>query len=148
MARDACNALYFLVYTMMYSQSQRANWFQVSLAGTLKQFGISQQRIASLRNLGIVVHPQTIKASIAASSASHLERVKEFFQTIIENEEFIIFCVDDYHNIYTIHRPESKTQTQSVHTTTLLFKFFRKSTLCQMKRCHPCYQHNLSKKVF
>ena len=113
-----------VIYIMMYSQSQRANWFQVSLARTLKQFGISQQGLASLRNLGIVAHPQTIKASIAASSVSHLERVKEFFQTIIENEELIIFCIDDYHNIHTKHCPESKTQTQSVHTTTLLVKVF------------------------
>ena len=113
-----------VIYIMMYSQSQRANWFQVSLARTLKQFGISQQGLASLRNLGIVAHPQTIKASIVASSASHLERVKDFFQTIIENEELIIFCIDDYHNIHTKHRPESKTQTQSVHTTTLLVKVF------------------------
>ena len=113
-----------VIYIMMYSQSQRANWFQVSLARTLKQFGISQQGLASLRNLGIVAHPRTIKASMLASSASHLERVKEFFQSVTENEQFIIFCIDDYHNIHTKHRPESKTQTQSVHTTTLLVKVF------------------------
>ena len=61
---------------------------------------------------------------MAAPSASHLERVKEFFQRIIQNEEFIIFCINDYHNIRTKHRPKSKTQTQSVHTTTLLVKVF------------------------
>ena len=113
-----------VIYIMIYSQSQRANWFQVSLARTLQQFGISQQGLASLRNLGIVAHPRTIKASMHVSSASHLDRVKRFFQTAIENEQFIIFCIDDYHNIHTKHRPESKTQTQSVHTSTLLIKVF------------------------
>ena len=109
---------------MIYSQSQRANWFQVSLARTLQQFGISQQGLASLRNLGTVAHPRTIKTSIHVSSASHLDRVKGFFQTAIENEQFIIFCIDDYHNIHTKHRPESKIQTQSVHASTLLIKVF------------------------
>ena len=80
-----------VIYIMIYSQSQRANWFQVSLARTLQQFGISQQGLASLRNLGIVAHPRTIKASMHMSSASHLDRVKGFFQTAIENEQFIIF---------------------------------------------------------
>ena len=112
-----------VIYIMMYSQSQQANWFQVSLARKLKQFAISQQGLASLRNLGIVAHPQTIKASIVASSASHLKRVKEFFQSIIENEVYF-FCIDNCYNIRTKHCPESKTQTQSVHTNTLLVKVF------------------------
>jgi hypothetical protein len=113
-----------VIYIMIYSQSQRANWFQISLARTLQQFGISQQGLASLRNLGIVAHPRTIKASMQASSASHIDKVKAFFHTVIENEQFIIFCIDDYHNIHTKHRPETKVQTQSVHTSTLLVKFF------------------------
>jgi hypothetical protein len=55
----------------------------------------------SLRNLGIVAHHGTIKASMLASSASHLERVKEFFQSVIENEQFIIFAL----TIITIYIP-------------------------------------------
>ena len=113
-----------VLYIMMYSKSQRANWFQVSLARSLQQFGISQQGLASLRNLGIVAHPRTMKATILASSACYLGKVKEFFQAVIENKQFIIFCIDDYHNIHTKHRPEANTQTQTVHTTTLLVNVF------------------------
>ena len=86
-----------VLYIMMYSRSQHANWFQLSLARTLQQFGISHQGLASLQNLGFVAHPCTMKASMLASSASHLDRVKGFFQTVIEKEQFIIFCIDDYH---------------------------------------------------
>ena len=111
-------------YIMMYSKSQQANWFQVSLARSLQQFGISQQGLVSLRNLGIVAHPRAMKASILASSACYLDKVKEFFQAVIENKQFIIFCIDDHHNIHTKHRPEANTQTQTVHTTTLLVKVF------------------------
>ena len=59
-----------VIYMMIYSQSQRANWFQMSLARMLQQFGISQQGLAFLINLGIVAHPCTMKASMHMSSAS------------------------------------------------------------------------------
>ena len=42
----------------------------------------------------------------------------------MDNEQFVIFCIDDYHNIHTKQRREAKTQTQSVHTSTLLVKVF------------------------
>ncbi len=113
-----------IIYIMIYSQSQRANWFQVSLSRTLQQFGISERGLASLRNLGIAAHPRTVLAATNASSSTHLDRVTTFFQNVIDNEQFIVFCIDDYHNIHTKHRPESKVQTQSVHTTTLLVKVF------------------------
>ena len=35
----------------------------------------------------------------------------------------MIFCINDYHNIHTKHRPETKTQTQAVQMTTLLKVF-------------------------
>ena len=36
----------------------------------------------------------------------------------------MIFLIDDYHNIHTKHRPEEKTQTQTIHMATLLSKVF------------------------
>ena len=52
-----------IIYTMLYSQSQKCNSFQVTLARTLQQFGISKQGFESLRNLGIVAHPKTVNIS-------------------------------------------------------------------------------------
>ena len=48
---------------MIYSLSQKANWFQVTLARTLEQFGISEHGLASLRNLGVAAHPRTVQAA-------------------------------------------------------------------------------------
>ncbi len=42
-----------IIYIMIYSQSQRSNSFQVTLARTLQQFGISEHGLRSLGNLGI-----------------------------------------------------------------------------------------------
>ena len=113
-----------VIYIMMYSHSQRVNIFQVTLARTLQQFGITDQGLASLQNLGIAAHPRTMKAAIQSSSTSHFDNVISFFQKAVENKHFIIFCIDDYHNIHTKHRPEAKTQTEAVHMSTLLVKVF------------------------
>ena len=50
-----------VIYIMLYSQSHKCNSFQVALSRTLQQFGISNKRLASLRNLGTAAHPRTVK---------------------------------------------------------------------------------------
>ena len=84
-----------------------------TLARTLQQFGISDERLASLQNLGMAAHPHTAKIVSHSSAAVHL---------LVEL--FLVFCIDDYHNIHTKHRPENKTQTEAIHMTTLLVKVF------------------------
>ncbi|XP_028405775.1 uncharacterized protein LOC114528351 [Dendronephthya gigantea] len=113
-----------VIYIMMFSQSQKANWFQVTLARTLQQFGISDQGLASLRNLGVATHPRTVKMASELSAASHLGNVETFFQEVVDNEQFLVICIDDFHNIHTQHRPETKSQTEAVHMSTLLVKVF------------------------
>ena len=109
---------------MMYGQSQRANWFQVALSRTLQQFGITEQGLASLRNLGIAAHPCTVKAASLSTASSHLSNLQIFFNQAIQSNQFLVMLIDDYHNIHTKHRPESKTQTQAIHMSTLLVKTF------------------------
>ena len=113
-----------IIYIMMYSQSQKSNAFQVALSRTLQQFGITKQGLESLRNLGIAAHPQTVKVLAKSSSSTHSSSVLTFIESAIEKNQLIIFCIDDYHNIHTQHRPEAKTQTQAIHMTTLLLKVF------------------------
>ena len=113
-----------IIYIMVYSQSQRSNSFQVALSRTLQQFGITEQGLQSLRNLGIAAHPHTVKAQAKLSSSAHSNHVVSFIESAVENNQFMIFCVYDYHNIHTMHRPESKTQTNATHMSTLLLKVF------------------------
>lgn len=105
---------------MVFGQSQKANWFQVALSRTLSQYRISDYGLASLRNLGIAAHPRTVKSASLSSSANHLDAVNNFFKEAVEHEYFIVFFIDDYHNIHTKHRPSAKKQTQAIHMTTLL----------------------------
>ena len=109
---------------MLYSQSKKCNSFQVALSRTLQQFGISNKGLESLRNLGIAAHPRTVKILTRSSFSSHNSHVFTFIKAAIENNQFLIFCIDDYHNIHTHHRPETKTQKQAIHTATLLLKVF------------------------
>ena len=63
-----------VIHIMMYSRSQRSNSFQVTLARTLQQFGISDQGLASLRNLGVAAHPRTVKSASQSAAKLHLSR--------------------------------------------------------------------------
>ena len=78
----------------------------------------------SLRNLGVAAHPRTVKSASQSAAKLHLSKVASFFQEVVENEHFLVFCIDDYHNIHTKHRPEEKIQTQTIHMSTLLVKVF------------------------
>ena len=115
-----------VIYIMMYSHSQRANCFQVTLARRLQQFGISDQGLASLRNLGVAAHPPTgtVKSASQSSANLHLDNIASFFQDSVEKEHFLVFCIDDYHKIHTRHHPDEKTQTRAVRVSTLLVKVF------------------------
>ena len=97
---------------------------KVALSRTLQQFEISNTGLESLRNLGIAAHPRTVKILTKSSSSPHNSHVFTFIKAAIENNQFLIFRIDDYHNIYTHHRPEAKTQTQAIHMATLLLKVF------------------------
>lgn len=56
------------------------------------------------------------------SSASHSTNIASFIESAIENEQFLIFCIDDYHNINSMDQPEFKKQTNAIHMSTLLVK--------------------------
>ena len=47
-----------VIYVIIYSRSQKNNWFQITLARTLQQFGITDESLVSLRNLGLAAHPR------------------------------------------------------------------------------------------
>ena len=73
-----------VIYTMMYSQSQRSNAFQVALSRTIQQFGITEQGLQSLRNFGIAAHPHTVMAKPKSSSASHSTTVASFIESALK----------------------------------------------------------------
>ena len=69
--------------------------FPVALSRTLQQFGISNERIQSLRNLGIAAHPETDKAMTKLSSSSHSDHVLTFIESAIKNNHFMTFLIDE-----------------------------------------------------
>ena len=72
----------------------------------------------------LITHKLLLKVLIKSSSSTHSSSVLTFIESAIEKNPFIIFCIDDYHNIHTQHRPVANTQTQAIHMTTLLLKVF------------------------
>ena len=72
-----------VIYIMLFSMSQKANWFQVALSRTPQQFGVAEQGLASLRNLGIAVHPRTVKVATQLSACNNLDNLTLFFQSVV-----------------------------------------------------------------
>ena len=77
-----------------------------------------------LNNLGIAAHPNTITAARKASASTHTQSVQSFFRDAKNRKQMIAIFIDDFHNIHTMHRPDQKEQTQTVHMATLLEKVF------------------------
>ena len=118
--KQLCSVRAMVVIYMLYSHSQKCNSFQVALSRTLQQFRISNKGLESFTNLSVAAHPRTVKIFTKSSSSSHNSHVFTFIKTALENNQFLIFCIDDFHNIHTHHRPETKMQTQTIHMATLL----------------------------
>ena len=54
------NRTVVIIYMLLYGLSQKNNWFQIALARTLTEHGISEHGLTSLKNLGIAAHPRTV----------------------------------------------------------------------------------------
>ena len=113
-----------IIYMLLYGLSQKNNWFQIALARTLTEHGVSEHGLTSLKNLGIAAHPRTVKSASKASSDSHLESVVNFLNDAQNKRQLVVIFIDDYHNIHTMHRTSKQQQTQTIHMATLLLKVF------------------------
>ena len=113
-----------VIYTLMYGQSQQANWFQVATARTLRGLGVSDRGVAALRRMELAAHPYTVTNVSKEMSLGHLNTVQKVLNDAKANEKLVTLFIDDHHNIHTHHRPSSDTQTQVVHMATLLIKVF------------------------
>ncbi len=49
-----------IICTMMYGESQHANWYQVALARALKGLDVLNRGIETLGNIGVAAHPITV----------------------------------------------------------------------------------------
>eukprot|EP00112_Aurelia_sp_Birch-Aquarium-sp1_P003440 Seg1384.3 transcript_id=Seg1384.3/GoldUCD/mRNA.D3Y31 product="hypothetical protein" protein_id=Seg1384.3/GoldUCD/D3Y31 len=113
-----------VIYILMYGLSQRNNWFQATLARALGEYGISDQALTALKNLGMAAHSKTIQSASKSSSESHLSSVASFFEHAYTAKKFLVMYIDDFHNIHTWQTPKDENQTQAVHMATLLVKVF------------------------
>ena len=66
-----------VIYTLIYGQSQQANWFQIATARTLRGLGVSDRGVETLRKMGLAAHPDTVSNVCREMSSDHLNRVKK-----------------------------------------------------------------------
>ncbi len=65
-----------VIYTLIFGQSQQANWFQVATARTLKGLGISDRGMETLRNMGLAAHPVTVNNACKKASEPSMTPLK------------------------------------------------------------------------
>ena len=75
-----------IIYTLIYGQSQQANWFQVATTRTLKGLGVSDRGVEALRNMGLAAHPVTVSAVAKEIAVDHLESVKKVFDDAVKEK--------------------------------------------------------------
>ena len=113
-----------IMYSLVYGQSQRANWFQVATARTLQGFGITSRGVETLRNMGYTAHPRTVNNANEGIAANHSETVRGFIEHAKENGHMVVIFIDDYHNIHAHRRTANTDTSQVINMATLLVKSF------------------------
>ena len=111
-----------IIYSLVYGQSQRANWFQVATARTLKGFGVTTRGMETLRNMGFTAHPRTVNNANECISMNHSETVKDFFNNAAEKGHMVVIFIDDYHNIHAYRSTSNSEISQVINMATLLVK--------------------------
>ena len=112
-----------MIYSLVYGQPQRANWFQVATARTLKGFGVSRGK-ETLRNMGFTTHPRTVSNANEGIAINHGETVRDFFNNAAEKGHMVVIFIDDYHNDHAHRRTSNSETSQVIDMATLLVKSF------------------------
>lgn len=69
-----------IIYSLVYGQSQRANWFQVTLQG----FGITSRGMEMLRKMGFRTLPRTVNNANEGFTMNYSETVRDVFKNAAE----------------------------------------------------------------
>eukprot|EP00795_Rhopilema_esculentum_P010098 gene10098-18751_t len=113
-----------IIYSLVYGQSQRANWFQVATARTLRGFGVTSKGMETLHNMGFTAHPRTVINTNEGIAANHSKTVNDFFKNAAEKGHMVVIFIDDYHNIHANPRATTSATSQVTHMATILLKSF------------------------
>ena len=66
--------------------------------------------IATLRNMGLTAHPNTVLSETKKASSEHIATFHQFFEDAVTNNYMVALFIDDFHNIHSYHRPSSSSQ--------------------------------------
>ena len=114
-----------IIYTMVYAQSQKCDWFQKMTGLYLQKHGLTDKGFEALRREGTTVSSKTMRNFSKTKVSEHQNIVKKFIDEAIEKSEFMILMIDDYTNIHSLQRPKDPSNPTNVaRMATILLKKF------------------------
>ena len=113
-----------LIHLLAFEQSQKCSYFQHDNAILMKDFGLSDQGLNTLRRQGLTVHSKTSSAERKQKTDKHSSEIQSWIKTRIDNKEFMVVIIDDYTNIHSRRRPKSSETNVVSNMTTIVLKTF------------------------
>ena len=65
---------------------------------------------ATLRNIGLTAHPNTVLSETKKASSEHSATVNQFFEDAVTTKYMVALFIDDFQNSHSHHRPSSSSQ--------------------------------------
>ena len=111
-----------ILHMLMFAQSQKCSWFQHINASFLRRHGLSESGLTALWQEGLTVHPRTARVMAKVVSFSYESLVQGWIEDAVYKRSLLVFMVDDYTNIHTMHRPTTEIPLSVSQKATLLLK--------------------------
>ena len=97
-----------ILHMLMFAKSQKCSWFQHINASFLRRHGLSESGLTALWQEGLTVHPRTACVMAKVVSFSYESLVQGWIEDAVYKRSLLVFMVDDYTNIHTMHRPTTE----------------------------------------
>ncbi|XP_065051273.1 uncharacterized protein LOC135680946 [Rhopilema esculentum] len=111
-----------ILHMLMFAQSQKCSWFQHINASFLRRHGLSESGLTALWQEGLTVHPRTARVMAKVVSFSYESLLQGWIEDAVYKRSLLVFMVDDYTNIHTMHRPTTEVPLSVSQKATLLLK--------------------------
>ena len=104
-----------IIYQLCYTLRHRCNFIQKNNTIFLVSENLKKEAINTHRRLGLACSSQTAHRHLHSVEESYKKIVEDAISLAITNKHLIVANLDDYHNIHTVHHPDSPKQSTATH---------------------------------
>ena len=112
-----------MIHQLGYSQSQRCNFMKQDIANFIQYHGLSVTGMHALHRLGVGVGVSTFYKGWHSTTQRHHARINQVVREALEKKQLMVVVIDDYTNIHTGRRCDTREDNHS-HMATVLVRIF------------------------